>query len=96
MLAWLVDTIAFFRLQHDAHREFGMSIEDHLRHRERIGDQPHPSHASALADCIAADELWELRATLPDGAAVNLFGPDLESCIAAVQERMAAQESLAA
>lgn len=89
MLEWLADHVSSFRINHNAHREFAMTVAAHLRHRERIGDAPELSSASALSCAQAKDELWELETILEDGSRITVAGPDLASCIGHVRRKIA-------
>lgn len=81
MLEWLADHVSVFKMQHNAHREFNMSVAEHLSHRERIGDPPSFLSARDRDACIADDQLWEMRIILPDGASLDIAGSTLANCI---------------
>lgn len=85
MLKWLTDHVSVFKIQHDAHLEFRMSVAQHLAHRERIGDAPIFVAAHDRATCIERDTLWELRVILADGSAFDIAGSTLENCIQATK-----------
>lgn len=86
MLDWLVDQVSVFKMQHNAHREFNMSVEQHLLHRQRIGDAPIFLDPRDEQACIAHDQIWEMRLILPDGAAVDVAGSSLDNCVSASRE----------
>ncbi|MET0238718.1 MAG: hypothetical protein ABW184_02370 [Sphingobium sp.] len=89
MLDWLSDNVSMFTIQHNAHREFHMTVEQHLLHRRRIGDMPGFADARDRDACIAHDQLWELRVVLHDGAVVDFAGASLDACIRATRRIVA-------
>ncbi|MCE7795977.1 hypothetical protein LWE61_05305 [Sphingobium sufflavum] len=94
MLNWLTDNVSVFKIQHNAHHEFHMSVEQHLLHRARIGDAPLFLDPRDRDSCIARDTLWELRVILSDGASYDLAGPSLEQCIRATKALMTRADPL--
>ncbi|HEX7821871.1 MAG TPA: hypothetical protein VF463_14780 [Sphingobium sp.] len=86
MLDWLIDNVSVFKVQHNAHHEFRMSVQQHLAHRERIGNAPMFLTAQDSDICIAEDILWELRVILDDGAIFDLAGSNLGNCIRATRD----------
>jgi hypothetical protein len=99
MFEWLVENVAFFKLHHNVHREFGMTVQEHLDHRRRIGHPAVASGPEAMKLCQQRDELWELLAVLPCGLSIEAAGPDLSDCIRAVRleaSRHGGEGSLAA
>ncbi|MFT3965252.1 MAG: hypothetical protein QM690_05170 [Sphingobium sp.] len=85
MFDWLADNFSVFKMQHNAHREFNMSVEQHLLHRARIGDAPVFLTRKDRDACIAHDQIWELRVILPDGAALDIAGSSFDNCIHVVR-----------
>jgi hypothetical protein len=93
MLEWLADNVSVFKMQHNAHREFHMSVEQHLRHRDRIGDSPVFLGAKDRETCVANGELWELRIIMPDGATMDFAGSSLGNCIHASRRMVTSDQS---
>lgn len=92
MLNWLAETVSVFKIQHNAHREFHMSVDQHLAHRTRIGNAPLFLNARDQDLCSARNTLWELRVVLLDGRVCDLAGSTLENCIRATQDLLATSE----
>jgi hypothetical protein len=80
----------------NAHRKIRMTIEDYLRNRRRLGEALEFAYPTALRECLASDELWEIQLTLLDGSKLHVAGPSLTSCISGINARLADQPSLAA
>lgn len=81
MLEWLTDHVSVFKMQHNAHREFNMTVEQHLAHRGRIGDAPLFLDSGDRAACVESDQLWEMRIILPGGVVMDLAGSSLDACL---------------
>ncbi|HEX7858377.1 MAG TPA: hypothetical protein VF503_32235 [Sphingobium sp.] len=81
MIQWLADNVSVFKMQHNAHREFNMSVEQHLLHRDRIGNRPSFVNAMDRDACIARDQLWELRVIMLDGLTMDIAGSSLNNCV---------------
>ncbi|WP_164857351.1 hypothetical protein [Sphingomonas crocodyli] len=91
MLQWLTDSATSFNVRHNAHRtwegqrEIPISLREYLQHAERTAVLGAPSHRGAAAECLAHDEIWEIDASLSDGARTAVFGPTLAACLAALR-----------
>ncbi|MET0362251.1 MAG: hypothetical protein ABW048_10950 [Sphingobium sp.] len=96
MLNWLTENVSVFKIQYDAHREFHLSVAEHLAHRTRIGNPPLFLRQRDEEVCVRHDILWELRVVMPDGSSFDIAGSTLENCISAVRDLAARQASLAA
>ena len=96
MIEWLADNVSVFKMQHNAHREFDMTVEQHLSHRARIGDAPAFLNGKDRNICVAQDTLWEMRLILPDGVTMDIAGSSLDNCISAGRHAVADSRILAA
>lgn len=93
MIEWLADNVSVLKMQHNAHREFHMSVEQHLLHRKRIGDAPVFLNARDREACIAHDQIWEMRMILPDGAALDIAGSSLDNCVRVGRQAVASDHT---
>jgi phage/plasmid primase-like uncharacterized protein len=89
MLQWLTDNVSVFKIQHNAHREFHMSVEQHLQHRQRIGERTMFVTPLDRDACIARGQIWELRVILHDGTSHDIAGSTLHNCIGAIRQKIA-------
>ncbi len=85
MIEWLAENVSVFKMQHNAHREFNLSVEQHLLHRKRIGEALFFLSPIDREFCVARDELWELRIILSDGSVRDIAGSTLDKCIGAAR-----------
>lgn len=93
MLDWLEDNVSVFKIQHDAHHEFHMSVQQHLAHRARIGNAPHFLNQRDADLCAARDTLWELRIILADASIFDFAGSTLGHCVKATQNLIIQRET---
>lgn len=96
MLEWLADNVSVFKIQHDAHREFHMSVQQHLAHRVRIGNSPLFLNARDCDICIANNSLWELRVILADASTFDIAGSSLDNCVTTLRNLLAHRQIPAA
>lgn len=96
MLNWLADNVSMFKIQHNAHHEFHMSVQQHLAHRARIGNAPMFRTPTDYDVCIVEDRLWELRIILDDGFVYDIAGSTLDHCVKAARELIAKRHTLVA
>ncbi|HEX7874594.1 MAG TPA: hypothetical protein VF475_16910 [Sphingobium sp.] len=85
MIEWLAENVSVFKMQHNAHHEFKLSVEQHLLHRKRIGEALFFLNSKDRETCVARDELWELRIILSDGAVMDIAGSSLDTCVGAAR-----------
>lgn len=89
-LDWISAHSDGMRIQHNAHHESRTTVERHLLHRQRLGEQILFADQSAEAACSAKDSLWEVTVVRTDGTELHIAGPAIAPCIAMVQSMLGA------
>lgn len=87
-LDWISTHSEGLRILHNAHHETHRTIERHLLHRERLGDEVLFADHEAKLQCAAKDSLWEVSIVRPDGTELHLAGPAIGPCIAMAQSML--------